>query len=108
MDRLKNWWAHAFAVDSPTGEFSAQDREMVERLARWVVGRGLSAPALMALETGRPLNFVGSQVLVFLSPLLTQIFSPTEYDRFVRILEKRQSIDLIVEAITAQENTRDG
>jgi len=32
------------------------------------------------------------------------VFSPVEYDRFVELLEKRKSIDLLVDAITQREN----
>ena len=104
----KAWWAHAFAVENPAGDFTPQERELVERLARFVAQRRLSGPALVILESGRPLNFVGSQVLAFLAPFLTVIFSPVEYELFVRLLEKRRSVDLIVEAIVERENERHG
>ena len=96
---LKSWWKHAFAVDSGAGTFTPEDHELVERLAGFVVRRNMTTPALMALESGRPLNFLGSQLLAFFGPLLTFIFSTPEYDRFVLILEKRSSIDLIIQAI---------
>ena len=99
VDELRNWWNHAFAVESGEGEFTHEDRELVERLAGFVVRRNMTTPALLMLESGRPLNFVGSQLLAFMSPFLTFIFSPPEYDRFVAILEKRSSIDLIIQAI---------
>ncbi len=103
LNDFKAWWTHAFAVEQPAA-FAPQDRELVERLARFVVRRRMSAPALLVLETGRPLNFIGSQFLVFLSPFLKLVFSPLEYDRFVRLLERRRSIDLIIDAIVEQEN----
>jgi hypothetical protein len=85
-------------------ELSPEEREMVERLAGFVVRRRMSGPALMVLESGRPLNFVGSQVLVFLAPFAKLVFSPLEYDRFVSLLEKRQGIDLLIEAIGRRED----
>ena len=106
-DRLRAWWAHAFAVESPE-EFVSADRQLVERLARFVVRRRMTAPVLMVLETGRPLNFIGSQCLAFLAPFLTLIFSRTEYDRFVRLLDKRKSVDLIIDAIVEGENGHRG
>ena len=108
LHRFRAWWSHAFAVQGPDPEFGPSDRELVDRLAGLVVQRRLTAPALMLLETGRPLNFLGSQLLVFLSPLLKFVFAPAEYDRFVQILEKRSSIDLIVDAIAAREADRRG
>jgi hypothetical protein len=104
LNDFKTWWAHAFAVDDPAQEWSAQERELVERLARFVVRRRMTTPALMALETGRPLNFIGSQFLVFLSPFLKFIFSPAECDLFAEILQKRHSIDFIIDTIVEREN----
>lgn len=104
MVRLKAWWAHAFAVEGDGGELEGEDRALVERLADSVVRRRMSAPALMMLEGGRPLNFVGSQVLAFMAPFATLIFAPAEYDRFVRLLERRKCVDWLVEAIAERES----
>ena len=107
VDLVRAWCAHAFAVD-PADGFEAEEEALATRVAGFVVRRRLTAPALMALETGRPLNFIGSQFLVFLSPFLTLIFSPPEYDRFCRFLGKRPSIDIIIGKILDQENERLG
>ncbi len=104
LNDFKTWWAHAFAVNGSTADFGPRERELVERLARFVVRRRLATPALVVLETGRPLNFIGSQFLAFLAPLLKFAFRPAEYDRFVEFLEKRRSIDLIIDAIAEQES----
>jgi hypothetical protein len=104
MSRFKAWWAHAFAVDGDSKGLADEDRVLVEKLADFVVRRRMSAPALMLLESSRPLNFVGSQVLAFLAPFATLVFAPAEYDRFVRLLERRKSIDWLVEAIAERES----
>ena len=80
----------------------------MERLARLVVRRRMSAPALMALESTRPLSFIGSQVLAFAGPMLKLAFSPAEYDRLQGLLERRRSIDWIIEAIAEREDRRRG
>ena len=103
---IKARWRHAFAVASPEGDWSREDRELVERLAGFIVRRRLGAAALMALEAGRPFNFLGSQALTFLAPFATLVFSTDEYERFTRLLERRQSIDLLIEAITERESEK--
>lgn len=80
----------------------------MERLARLVVRRRMTAPALMALESTRPLSFIGSQVLAFAGPMLKLAFSPGEYDRLQGLLERRRSIDWIIEAIAESEDRRRG
>lgn len=104
-ERFKSWAAHAFAVDDDAdGTFDDEERLLVGRLAEFIVGRRLTTPALMLLESGRPLNFVGSQLLAFMSPFVTLIFASDEYDRFVQLLEKRQSVDLLIETIERREH----
>ena len=103
-ERFKAWAAHAFAVDDAReGSFDDEERHLVCRLADFVVERRMTTPALMLLESGRPLNFVGSQLLAFMSPFVTMVFASNEYDRFVRLLEKRQSVDLLIETIERSE-----
>ena len=106
--RLKAWCAHAFAVDPPEDRFDPEEEMLADKVAAFVVRRKMGAPALMVLETGRPFNFIGSQFLTFLSPFLTLIFSPSEYERFVRFLEKRRSIDILIDRIVDLEGGPDG
>lgn len=107
--RLRAGWAHAFAVrPDGTGGLSDEERDLVERLAAFVVRRRLTAAAILLLETGRPLNFVGSQLLAFLSPVLTLIFSRPDCERLVRLLDRRASIDHLVTAIEAREAAHRG
>lgn len=108
IDEIKARWRHAFAVESPESDWSREDRELLNRLAGFIVRRRLGAAALMALEAGRPLNFMGSQALTFLAPFATLVFSAAEYERFTRILERRRSVDLLLEAIARSESKIDG
>jgi hypothetical protein len=108
IHRLKTWCAHAFAVDPPEDRFDAEEEALAAKMAKFVVGRRMATPALMILETSRPFNFIGSQFLTFLSPFLTLVFSPAEYERFVRFLEKRRSIEVMIDKILELENERNG
>ncbi|MFH1569432.1 MAG: hypothetical protein ABIL09_15660 [Gemmatimonadota bacterium] len=105
LERFRAGLANAFAVEAGE-DFSEQERALADRLARLVVRRRLTAPALMVLESSRPLNFIGSQALAFFGPLLHAVFAPGEYECFTRLLEKRRSIDLIIDTITERENER--
>ncbi len=102
LQRFSAWCAHAFAVEG-SQEPDPREREVAARLAQFVARRQLLTPALMLLESGRPLNFIGSQVLAFLAPFATLIFSRDEYEVLVRLLERRQGLDVLIEALTAEE-----
>lgn len=106
VDNIIAWWRHAFAVENTAVDWSAADREIADRLADFIVCRRMGTAALMALEAGRPCNFIGSQALTFLAPFATLVFSTDEYERFTRLLERRQSIDLLIEAITERESEK--
>jgi hypothetical protein len=107
LERLRAELAHAFAVN-PDVPVTEEDQALVDRVARFVVARRMATPALLALETGRPLTFLGSQVAAFFGPLLTMVFARQDHDRFVRLMERRGSVDLLIETITEQENQRRG
>ncbi len=64
----------------------------------------MGAPAVLFLSSLRPLNFVGSQAMLFLKPFLTPLFNTQQYERLAAILERREGISALIEAIeTAQE-----
>ncbi len=106
--RLRTWCEHAFAVNPPEDRVTEDERALAARMAEFVVRRQMTTPALMVLEAGRPLNFIGSQFLTFLSPFVTLIFSSVEYDRFVRFLEKRQSVQTLIDSLVEAENRLNG
>ena len=97
--RLRESVRYALAMPPPL-ELAPADREVLAKVASMLVRRRLGSPALMVLEMSRPINFVASQFLVFMKPFATALLNPTEYERFVRILEHREGIDALVEAIT--------
>jgi len=93
---MKDWFAHAFAVDGGL-ELSAEDLALLEKMASWLVKRKLAEPSIMALETCKPLNFVGSQALVFIRPFVHMVFKKKdEFDRFTTLLEDRGSIEKFI------------
>lgn len=100
--RLAAWLRNAFAVEaaaafSPTDE----ERELVERLAGGIVRRGLVAPALLLLESSRPLNFLGSQLLLFLGPVADLVVRGQGHRTLQQILERRGSTEYICSRIEA-------
>lgn len=84
-------------------EYSEHERELLERLAKVVVRWNMSVPAIMALESVKPLNFIGSQAMVFAEPMahamepLLQVimknFSIEDYNTLRAMLERRETIE---------------
>lgn len=88
--------SHAFSMDKGGKDLDEQELALVEKLANFVIKRRMAEPALMFLESMRPLNFIGSQAMVFFQPILTTFFLPKDYESLTRILEKRESIDILI------------
>ncbi|HLG28838.1 MAG TPA: hypothetical protein VI387_01390, partial [Candidatus Brocadiales bacterium] len=89
-------FTHAFSMEKGDKGLDEQDLALVEKLADFVIKRRMAEPALIFLESMRPLNFIGSQAMVFFKPIITTFFSPKDYERLTQILEKRESIDILI------------
>lgn len=99
IDGLK----HAFATEAIRLEDG--DYALTEKLADYVVKRKMSTPAIMFLESVRPLNFLGNQAMVFFKPILTHFFSKDEYDKISVILERRYVIDILIKEIEKRDKS---
>ncbi len=60
----------AFELPSPVEEIPSELRDLVDRLCAEVHRRGLTAPALLALESSVPLQYVAGQMCAFFAPVL--------------------------------------
>ena len=106
--RIRRAVNHALAMPPPL-ELTPEDERIVAWVARMIVRRRLTEPALMLLEMARPLNFVASQFLVLIGPFATVLLKPPDYDRFVALLEHRQGVDVLIRAISHEaEGTLSG
>lgn len=95
---------YAFATeDEAKTVFSEEEQALLEKVAVMVVRKRLGAPALMFLESIRPLNFLGSQAMIFLQPIVSLAVSTKEMEILARILERRKSISFLIELIEKKE-----
>ena len=84
-----------------------EDQALFDRLARWLVERRLETPALLFLETSRPLSFVGAQAMHFFHPLVSVLYSGPDYERLARLLEDRANLSLLLDTIEGEADRRD-
>jgi len=104
IKKIIDGFKHAFATE---GEKPEDDETvLVGKLADYVVRRNMSVPAVMFLESVRPLNFVGSQAMVFFKPVLSRFFSRDEYDKIATILEKREVVDMLIREIEQKADAK--
>ena len=74
----------------------AEEEAVLEKVAHKVVERRMAVPAIVFLESVKPLNFIGSQALVFFEPIVQTLFNFKDYDTFRQALEKRESIEILL------------
>jgi len=90
-------------MQSPHGPLADEDLALLDKLAGKIVQRRMVMPATLFLQSVRPLNAIGSQAMVFLRPFLTPLFKQAAYDRVAAIMERREGIGALVDAIDAAE-----
>jgi hypothetical protein len=93
---------HAFATQAASQPLSAEDIELMERMADTVVYRGMAAPATVFLESIGPMSFLGSQALHFFTPIIEVAFNAKEVEQVARLLERRESAALLIALIEAK------
>jgi len=79
---------------------SKDEREILFKLADFIVRKGLTVPAILTLETVKPLNYIGSQTMVFLEPFVQAVFRDiAKYNTFRRMMEKRDNVERLLQKI---------
>src|SRR5262245_30882110 len=104
---MKQWFKHAFAVDTVDGPPTAEQRALAERLCREVVRRGLAVPAVAFLEMSLPLNYLSAQVVHFFEPMLGAFTDTAGVKRFAQFLERRDAIEWLCGRINALQAEAD-
>ena len=95
------WLDHAFALKDPGASWEPEDDALLDRLAAEVAKRRMQAPAVLFLHSVQPLNFLGSQAMVFLQPVAGMVLSPADWERAARLLERREALSRLAEKIEA-------
>jgi hypothetical protein len=76
----------------------------MERMADTIVKRGMAAPATVFLESMGPMNFLGSQALHFLTPIIECAFDAKEVMQVARLLERRDTISRLIAIIETKSS----
>ncbi len=73
--------------------------ELIEKLSKFIAEKRMAAPAIMTIESLRPLARIGSQLMHFLAPFAEIIFNPKEYQEFAVLLENEEFVRLLIKRI---------
>ncbi len=91
---------------TPPEELTERQIELLGKIADRVIKYRMAMPAILFLESVRPLNYVGSQAMVFFAPIVHSLFSAREYDEIQQALEHRNTIAYLADVLEEKENER--
>ena len=102
------FWKNAFATGKHEPRpLTPRQEELLDRLAAKVVDWKMTAPAILFLESVKPLNYIGSQVLVFFAPFVNSLFAVQDYDEFTALMEDRENIERLLKRIEEKDGIRE-
>ena len=82
--------------DPDNTSLTAEEEAILDKLANKAVERGMAMPAILFLESVKPLNFIASQTMVFFEPIIQTIFNFKDYNTLRTALERRESIEILL------------
>ncbi len=82
-------------------KYTDEEKQLLDKLAKKVVHWKMTAPAIMALESVKPLNYIGSQAMVFFEPIIQTLFNLKDYDTVRQMLERRETLEMLLLRIEA-------
>jgi len=75
------------------------ERRVLERLADRVVELRMEIPAILTLETARPLSLLAGQTMVFFEPIVQSLFRVSDYRHYAALVERRECLELLARMI---------
>jgi hypothetical protein len=72
-----------------------RDAGLLDRLASRIAELRLEAPAILTLETARPMSLLTSQAMVFFEPFVQALFRLPDYRRFAALVEHREALEVL-------------
>ncbi|RME78060.1 MAG: hypothetical protein D6785_12265 [Planctomycetota bacterium] len=78
-------------------------KEVFEKAAEKIVKWNLTTPAILFLESFRPMNLVGAHVFLFFQPLLQVIFSLPDSEIFAHLMMHRENMDRFITTIEEKD-----
>ncbi len=78
----------------------------LDRWAEKVVRSGCSVPAVFLLELGKPLAFIGSQMMLLWGPIAHLLVDPERYDGWAHGMADRANWENLIRRIEDLEQSR--
>ena len=87
----------------PGDERTPEDDRLLDRIAEATVRWRMTVPAILFLESVKPLSFVGSQTMYFFEPMVRALFAVPDYERVAALMERRENVEALLVAIERRD-----
>lgn len=95
-------------VDLADLELSAErKRELIDKLAYYVQGRGLESAAIFTLEVIKPMSWIGLQFLLGVSPMFIPLLNERTFNEYARLFEDRTNLELVIQRLEQVRQERE-
>ncbi len=92
--------------------YSAEDipeerqNELIDKIAKELVERQMTVPAIITLQTLKPVSFLGSQFLIFAKPIVDIIIPIASYKEVAVLFESPDNVERLLKRIEEFEDNR--
>ena len=100
----KGFWAHAFQVE-PSEPIKEEDKTWLAKIAKAIKKRNLELPAMLALESTKPLHFVAGQAMRFVDPILGLVVPQNKLGKLAGIFERRDGAEHLIRCLGKNERS---
>lgn len=97
-------WSNAFKIPEAP-EVTGAQKALLDSLADKVRRRKMGDMAALALESTRPVHNLGAQGAVFMTPMLSMLFSKEDVEKYVKILENPKAVSYLTGRLAADEDS---
>ena len=75
---------------------TVDDKNFLTGIAKKIIELKLVTPAIFFFEMAKPLNFIGSQTMVFFGPIISAFVKADGYYRAAELFESSISVEFLI------------
>ena len=90
------WFETRAGARAETPPLTEEEEAVLERIAAKVVEWKMTVPAILFVESVKPLNYIGAQTMVFFEPFVQTLFNLKDYDTMREMLERRENMERLL------------
>ncbi len=105
LGQLKSYWQSVIERGTQRAMVNSapEQEDFLDQFANSLCRRGLRIPALIALEAGQPVAFIGGQLLWISQPVLALFISAQKIGQAAQVLEDPKAINALISRLEVSE-----